>query len=250
MKGYLSHAGVAVWSFLTNKIIGVIMCDVIYEDNQIIVAIKPQNIPTQGDESGDEDFLSQLKGYVKEKYNKPGEAYLGLVHRLDRPTGGVMVFARTSKSAERLSEQIRSGEMEKSYFAVLDGTPRLKQARLVNYLKKDEKNNIVRVVPQYESGAKEAILDYRVLETKDNKTLVKVDLQTGRSHQIRVQMSNISCPVVGDQKYGKDAKKCNLALWSTILKFTHPVTKKIMTFKVSPPADKTPWKAFSIDKYL
>ena len=226
------------------------MCEVIYEDNHILVVIKPQNLPTQADISGDEDLLTQLKGYIKQKYNKEGNVFLGLVHRLDRPTGGVMVFARTSKAAERLSEQIRNGEVDKTYFAVLEGMPKNKRYRLINYLKKDEKNNIVKIAPQYEDGAKEAILDYQVLETKGGRSLVKVSLETGRSHQIRVQMAGIGCPVVGDQKYGKDAKKCNLALWAAILRFTHPVTKKIMTFKVMPPIDNTPWKDFEVEKYL
>ena len=226
------------------------MCEVIYEDNHILVVIKPQNLPTQADISGDEDLLTKLKSYIKEKYNKEGNVFLGLVHRLDRPTGGVMVFARTSKAAERLSEQIRNGEVDKTYFAVLEGTPKNKRYRLINYLKKDEKNNIVKIAPQYEDGAKEAILDYQVLETKDSRSLVKVDLETGRSHQIRVQMAGIGCPVVGDQKYGKDAKKCNLALWAAILRFTHPVTKKIMTFKVMPPVENAPWKDFEVEKYL
>ena len=226
------------------------MCEVIYEDNHILVVIKPQNLPTQADISGDEDLLTKLKSYIKQKYNKEGNVFLGLVHRLDRPTGGVMVFARTSKAAERLSEQIRNGEVDKTYFAVLEGTPKNKRYRLINYLKKDEKNNIVKIAPQYEDGAKEAILDYQVLETKDSRSLVKVDLETGRSHQIRVQMAGIGCPVVGDQKYGKDAKKCNLALWAAILRFTHPVTKKIMTFKVMPPVENAPWKDFEVEKYL
>lgn len=226
------------------------MCEVIYEDNHILVVIKPQNLPTQADISGDEDLLTKLKSYIKQKYNKEGNVFLGLVHRLDRPTGGVMVFARTSKAAERLSEQIRNGEVDKTYFAVLEGTPKNKRYRLINYLKKDEKNNIVKIAPQYEDGAKEAILDYQVLETKGGRSLVKVDLETGRSHQIRVQMAGIGCPVVGDQKYGKDAKKCNLALWAAILRFTHPVTKKIMTFKVMPPVENAPWKDFEVEKYL
>ncbi len=226
------------------------MCDVIFEDNQILVVVKPQNIPTQLDSSGDSDLLSQLKQYLVEKYNKPGQAYLGLVHRLDRPTGGVMVFAKTSKSAERLCKQIKTDEFEKTYFTVVNGTPRLKQSRLTNFLKKDEKNNIVKVCTQYEDGAKEAVLDYQVLETVNNQSLVKIDLQTGRSHQIRVQMANIGCPVVNDVKYGDKNQKGKLALWATVLKFNHPVTKQRLTYKVSPPSDQAPWKQFNIDKYL
>jgi len=226
------------------------MCDVIYEDNQIMVVIKPQNIPVQEDSSKDKDILNMLKDYLVKKYNKPGQAYLGLVHRLDRPTGGVMVFAKTSKSAERLCAQIKTDEFEKTYFTVVNGTPRLKQATLVNYLKKDEKNNIVKICPQTEDGAKEAILTYQVLETVDDKSLVKVSLQTGRSHQIRVQMANIGCPVVNDVKYGAKTQKGNLALWATVLKFNHPVSKDRLTYKVTPPTDIAPWNAFNVDKYL
>jgi len=226
------------------------MCDVIFEDNQILVVVKPQNIPVQADSSNDADLLTKLKDYLVKKYNKPGQAYLGLVHRLDRPTGGVMVFAKTSKSAQRLCDQIKTDQFEKTYFAVVNGVPRLKQCRLTNYLKKDEKNNIVKICPQYETGAKEAILDYQILETVGDKTLVKVDLQTGRSHQIRVQMANIGCPVVNDVKYGSKTQKGDLALWATVLKFNHPVTKQRLTYKVTPPANKKPWSDFNLEKFL
>lgn len=226
------------------------MCDVIFEDNQILVAVKPQNLPVQQDESEDKDFLTMLKDYLIKEHNKPGKAYLGLVHRLDRPTGGVMVFAKTSKSAERLSQQFKSHSTEKTYFAVVEGVPRFKQMRLVNYLKKDEKNNIVKVCTQTEEGAKEAVLDYQVLETKNNRSLVKIHLQTGRSHQIRVQFATIGCPVCFDQKYGNQKEKGNLALWSTILKFDHPVSKARVTFKVIPPADQKPWNDFNVEKYI
>ena len=127
---------------------------VLYEDNQIIVVVKPQNVPVQADSSGDDDLLSAVKRYIKEKYSKPGEAYIGLVHRLDRPTGGVMVFARTSKAAARLQEQMKNGLFEKKYLAVTVGTPRDRQGRLSQYLVKDEKNNMVRVVPTALEGAK------------------------------------------------------------------------------------------------
>ena len=144
---------------------------ILYEDNHIIVAVKPQNVPTQADSSGDADFLNIIKEYVKVKYNKPGNAFIGLVHRLDRPTGGVMVFARNSKSAERLCRQIEQGDFEKKYLAVTVGTPRDYRARLSNWLVKDEKENIVRVTPAKTEGAKFAELDYRVLET-DRKSVV------------------------------------------------------------------------------
>lgn len=225
------------------------MCDIIFEDNHLLVAVKPQNIPVQLDSSNDKDFLTMLKDYLIKTYNKQGNAYLGLVHRLDRPTGGVMVFAKTSKSAERLSKQIQDRSMEKTYFAILDGVPKLRNNRLVNYLKKDDKTNTVKICPQFEDGAKEAILNYQVIDTKDDKCLVKINLETGRSHQIRVQMANIGCPVCNDQKYGTSGNKGNLALWATQIKFDHPITKTRHCFNVPPPYDSYPWNLFNTSKY-
>lgn len=225
---------------------------ILYEDNQIIVAVKPQNVPTQGDSSGDPDFLSEIKNYVKIKYNKPGNAFIGLVHRLDRPTGGVMVFARNSKAAQRLTAQLQEGEMSKKYLAVTVGTPRDMRARLSNWLIKDEKQNMVRVSVVKTPEAKFAELDYRVLEANEKVALLDLNLYTGRSHQIRVQLSNIGTPVFGDVKYGGDslAKGHNLALWAYQLTFVHPTTKQTMVFKVFPPQEKTPWKLFPVEKYI
>ncbi|HAJ77511.1 MAG TPA: RNA pseudouridine synthase [Clostridiales bacterium] len=222
---------------------------VIYEDNHVLVVIKPQNIPSQKDSSNDQDMQSMCKEYLKEKYNKPGEAYCGLVHRLDRPTGGLMVFAKTSKCAERLSEQIREGELQKEYLTVLVGKLKFKTDYLVNYLKKDEKTNTVKIVPPLEDGAKKAELTYKVLDETDKLSLVKCELITGRSHQIRVQMAGIGNPVFGDVRYGGDvAKGWNLALWSYKLCFTHPITKKTMTFICYPPIDDMPWRYFNFAK--
>lgn len=225
---------------------------ILYEDNQIIVAVKPQNVPTQGDSSGDVSLLDEIKNYVKVKYNKQGNAFIGLVHRLDRPTGGVMVFARNSKSAERLCAQIENGTFEKKYLAVTVGTPLDRRAKLVNWLVKDEKTNTVRCVLARTPEAKQAELDYHVLEEADRIALLDVTLGTGRSHQIRVQLQNIGHPVFGDAKYGGDslAKGHNLALWAYSLSFSHPVTKKTMVFKVFPPLEKTPWKYFNVEKYI
>ena len=222
---------------------------VIYEDNHVIVVIKPQNIPTQEDESKDKDLLTMVKDYIKVKENKPGNVYVGLVHRLDRPTGGVMVFAKTSKSASRLTQEIQDGVLHKNYLAVVNGKPREKMGKLVNYLQKNARTNTVMVVPELTIGAKRAELNYEVLEEKEKVSLVKVDLITGRSHQIRVQMKHIGCPIYGDVKYGGDklAKGHNLALWSYELKFVHPTTKENMTFKVYPPEDVTPWNVFNLN---
>lgn len=223
------------------------MVEILYEDNQILVVVKPQNMPSQEDSSKDEDLLSYLKKYIKEKYNKPGNVYLGLVHRLDRPTGGIMVFARTSKSADRLSKQIQNGDFEKTYLAVVLGKPKDKTLRLVNYLKKDEKNNIVAIVPQSEHGAKYSELIYDTVENKETVSLLKVNLKTGRSHQIRVQLSSLGYPIFGDAKYnGNKFGNSNLALWAYKLCFTHPTTKQKMQFISFPPEDKMPWKMFKI----
>ena len=221
------------------------MVDVIYEDNHILVCTKPQNIATQADISGDEDMLTKVKKYIKEKYNKQGNVYVGLVHRLDRPTGGVMVFAKTSKSAGRLCEQIQDGTFKKKYYAVVNGKPRLGEATLKNYLKKDEKENIVKIVPQTISGAKYAELNYKTLETyQDKYSLVDVKLKTGRSHQIRVQLAYNGNSIYGDAKYSKRILGQNLSLWAYSLEFVHPTTKQKMTFKVLPPINQEPWKNF------
>lgn len=224
---------------------------VLFEDNHILVVSKPPFIPVQADSSKDEDMLTILKKYLVEKYNKPGNAFLGLVHRLDRPTGGVMVFAKTSKAATRLSTQIQAGEVEKRYLTVVNGAPKDKQKKVVNYLKKYPENNMVRIVPELTNGAKRAELDYKVLDTEDDCSLVLISLITGRSHQIRVQMAGLGNPVVGDCRYGK-AEKNNmpLCLWSSELRFTHPVSGQKMVFKVYPPEDLAYWNKFNIDKYM
>lgn len=227
------------------------MLNVLYEDNHIIVVLKPQNMPSQEDSSKDKDMLTCVKEYVKEKYNKPNEAYIGLVHRLDRPTGGVMVFARTSKAAERLSKQIAEHKLKKYYLTIVEGTPKEKSKRLVNYLKKDEKINKVSIVPQLEDGAKLAELEYNTLSSYDNKfSLLRVELFTGRSHQIRAQLSIIGNPIVADVKYGAELKLSkNLCLWAYKLVFEHPVTKQKMQFTCYPPVDEIPWSYFNFDLF-
>lgn len=223
--------------------------NILHEDNHIIVVLKPQGVPTCGDESGDDSLLEQVRRYIKETYNKPGNVYVGLIHRLDRPTGGVMVFAKTSKAASRLAEQMRSGDFEKRYLAVLAGVPKEPQAKLVNYLKKNAVNNMVYVCPPTTDGAKMASLEYFIKEEKGGCALVEVKLHTGRTHQIRVQMANIGAPVYGDMRYGgENAKKGNLALWAYSLTFTHPVTKERLRFMAGPPEDGSPWKHFDLSK--
>ena len=226
--------------------------NVLYEDNPIIVVLKPQNMSTQSDESRDLDLLSMVKNYVKEKYNKEGDAYIGLVHRLDRPTGGVMVFARNSKSAKRLSEQFKEHTVEKVYYAVTENLVKSKKERLVNYLKKNEKENIVQIVPMSEQGAKKAELYYEELENDGKHSLLEVHILTGRSHQIRVQLASFGSPLFGDNKYGKNKTKTtkSLGLWAGKLSFIHPTTKEKMVFMAMPDTTKEPWKSFNMERYF
>ena len=216
---------------------------IIYEDNHIIVVEKKPNIPSQSDKTGDIDMLTLVKQYIKEKYNKPGNVYVGLVHRLDRPVGGLMVFAKTSKAASRLSNQVREKTIKKQYLAVVDGKFKENKGMLENYLYKDERNNVSKVVDKNKKGAKLAKLDYEVLGYKPDKnlSLVKIDLHTGRHHQIRVQLSNFGHSIFGDQKYGTRGKGKQIALWAYNLQIEHPISKEKMNFKLLP-ENKGTWK--------
>ena len=213
---------------------------VLYEDNHLIVAIKPAGVLSQSDGSNAPDMLTILKAYIKEKYQKPGEVYLGLVHRLDRPVSGVMVFARTSKAASRLSEQIRQRRVEKIYRCVVNGVLE-GEGRLENYISKDESTNTVTVSDAEKPGFKASYLDYKALADKDDMTLVEVKLGTGRSHQIRAQMAHAGFPLIGDQKYGKkDNRTKDIALEAYKLSFEHPVKREFITFE-APVPDTFPW---------
>ncbi len=222
--------------------------NILYEDNHIIVILKEQNLACCPDESKDENLLDLVKEYVRVKYNKAGNVYIGLVHRLDRPTGGVMVFARTSKAAGRLSEQMKTGDFEKKYLAVLNGALDPAEGKMENWLKKNAVNNMVYLCPQGTDGAKFASLDYRTLAVLGKYSLAEIRLHTGRSHQIRVQTAGVGHPVFGDMRYGgENAQKGKLALWAYSLAFTHPVTKERMRFIAEPP-EHSPWKEFEIGK--
>ena len=181
-------------------------------------------------------MLTIIKQYIKDKYNKPGNVYLGLVHRLDRPVGGVMVFAKTSKAASRLSEQVRQKELKKKYLTVVDGKIENNKGILEDYLYKDEKNNMSRVVSSTKKNAKKASLDYEVITYNEVKdlSLLKINLHTGRHHQIRVQLSNFGHSIFGDQKYGTRGKGKQIALWAYELTIKHPVSKEEMVFKDLP----------------
>ena len=222
---------------------------VIYEDNHIIVVEKMCNIPSQADKTGDVDMLSIVKDYIKEKYNKPGNVYLGLVHRLDRPVGGVMVFAKTSKAASRLSEEVRNKTFQKHYLVIVNGKMEKEKGTLEDDLWKDEKSNTSYVVKETKKNAKKAILDYEVLyyDERENLSILKIDLHTGRHHQIRVQLSSRMHAIYGDAKYHGRGKGTQICLWAYELTIVHPITKEQITFK-DLPEEKGMWKLLGMIK--
>ena len=208
---------------------------VLYEDNHVIVVVKEKNVLSQADNTHDIDMLTIIKKYLKEKYNKPGNVYLGLVHRLDRPVSGIMVFAKTSKAASRLSDQVRKKEIKKTYMAVVKGIIKKDEDTFVDYLLKLDNGNTI--VTTKDKG-KESVLTYKVLKRnyEKNETLVSIDLKTGRHHQIRVQFASRGYPLCGDQRYGK-SDKTQIALCAYKLEFIHPTTKQLMKFEIEKPLD-------------
>ena len=217
--------------------------NILYEDNHLLVVIKPKNIPVCLDNSNDLDLLTILKKYLKEKYHKKGNVYLGLVHRLDRPVSGIMVFAKTSKAAQRLFNQINNKQFNKIYHAVVQNKL-AKKATLKDYLIKDDKTNTSYVTTK-EKG-KLSTLTYEVISTVNNLNLVKINLHTGRSHQIRVQFSSRNNPLYGDHRYNKTIKKddkTDIALIASGLSFYHPITKELLNFNIELPK-KYPWNIF------
>lgn len=217
---------------------------ILYEDNHLLVVEKPVNIPVQQDSTEDDDLLTMLKQDIKVRYNKPGNVYLGLVHRLDRPVGGAIVFAKTSKAASRMADILRKQEIERVYLTVVRGNVTENEATLKNYLYKDRDKNQVYVVEKNRSEAKEAILHYEVVDRyrRDKLSLLRVSLQTGRPHQIRVQLKEVGHPIYGDQKYGAKVNTVGeqIALWAHELSFKHPVQDKIVKV-VSKPPNEYPW---------
>lgn len=218
---------------------------VLYEDNHLLVVVKPPNMVVQADDTGDLDILTALKQYIGEKYQKPGAVYLGLVHRLDRPVGGVMVFARTSKAASRLSEQFAAHRAGKIYLAVAQGAID-SETRLMDYLKKDAKTGMVRAVGKETPGAKQATLTTTPLMQANGNTLVRVRLETGRAHQIRVQHQHMGHPLWGDARYGGGKPGQQIALWAYRLTLMHPTQKIEMTFTCLPP-EKGAWQDFTAE---
>jgi len=225
---------------------------ILYEDNHILAVLKPQNLACCPDDSKDLNLLDLIKEYLIKTYNKQGNAFAGLVHRLDRPTGGIMVFAKTSKSASRLQETMKNGEFEKKYFAITLGIPKEKFGTLKHALYKDMGKNESYIVPIATDGAKLAILNYKVVSEVQGNALLSINLITGRSHQARVQLaSGLGTPIFGDQKYaeGKTPVGTNLALWATELRFPHPTTKEAMVFRIDPPSE-FPWNKFVVPSLI
>lgn len=216
---------------------------IVYEDNHLLVVVKPPNMPTQADASGDPDLHGTMKRYIAEKYQKPGAVYLGLVHRLDRPVGGLVVLARTSKAADRLSRQVRDKTLARQYVAAVRGTPE-EEAELQDWLLKDAATNTVRAVPEGTPGAKDAQLRFARVSSADGLTLVRVRLYTGRSHQIRVQLAHHGMPIWGDARYGGGRPGQQIALWGAHLGLVHPTLKTPMHFDALPPRDAMPWSSF------
>lgn len=211
------------------------MAEIIYEDNHLLVVVKPQGQLTQSDDTGDLSLHEEMKAYIKEKYQKPGDVYLGLVHRLDRPVGGLVAFARTSKAAARLSEQLRSHAMEREYLCVVEGCGLPRQGTLTDFLAADE-NGMVHAATEGTPGAKLARLHFFNLgeNAAANETLLHIRLETGRKHQIRVQLSHMGHPIRWDMRYGHGVKGQDIALWGAVLHIAHPTKKEAMVFTSFP----------------
>lgn len=218
------------------------MCKVVYEDNHLLVVVKPPNMLTQADATGDRDLFTLMKGYIKDKYQKPGDVYLGLVHRMDRPVGGLLCLARTSKAAARLSTQVSTHEMGREYLAIAEGSlPG--SGTLVHHLIKDEDANLVSAVPEGTPGSRPAILHYTCLAKSGDTSLVSVRLETGRAHQIRVQLAAVGHPLWGDVRYGHGVPGRQIALWGAKLTLTHPTRGEKMTFSCPPQGDA--WESYA-----
>ena len=210
---------------------------VLYEDNHLIAVYKPAGILVQGDKTGEVSLMDEVKYYLKNKYQKPGNVFLGLLHRLDRQVGGIVLFAKTSKGASRLSEQFREHTVEKVYHALVEGRPKKDKDTLINYLKKDENKNKVEVFDKEVANSQRAVMDYEVIKSDKNNSLLKINLKTGRPHQIRSQLANIGCPIVGDIKYGASKPWPNqtLALAATSLTFNLATEEKRQNISVDLP---------------
>lgn len=218
---------------------------VLYEDNHIIAVNKTSSEIVQGDKTGDEPLSETLKKYLKEKYNKPGEVFLGVTHRLDRPVSGVVVFAKTSKALTRLNEMFRNQEVKKTYWAIVKNRPEETEGRLEHYLVRNEKQNKSVAHSKMAPNAKKASLSYKLISQSDNYFLLEVQLETGRHHQIRCQLAKMGCPIKGDLKYGFPRSNPNggISLHARYVEFVHPVSKQLIQITAPCPADDKLWEA-------
>lgn len=218
---------------------------VIYEDNHIIIVNKTASEIVQGDKTGDTPLSETVKQYLKEKYQKPGNVFIGVTHRLDRPVSGLVVFAKTSKALSRLNEMFKKGEVQKTYWAVVKKSPKELEGELVNYLVRNEKQNKSYAYEVEKPGSKKAILNYRVIGKSDNYYLLEVDLKTGRHHQIRCQLAKMGCPIKGDLKYGfpRSNPDGSICLHARYVRFIHPVSKELITVEAPVPAGNL-WNNF------
>jgi len=218
---------------------------ILYEDNHIIAVNKPAGMLVQGDKTGDETLGDIVKQYIKEKYEKPGEVFLGVVHRIDRPVSGVVLYARTTKALQRLNEMFQKREIQKTYWAIVQARPEKESDLLVNYLRKNEEKNMSRVVSAETKGALKCELEYKLIAESDNYWLLEVDPHTGRHHQIRVQLANIGCIIKGDLKYGakRSNKDASICLHARHIQFIHPVKKEPVSITAPVPNDNL-WKSF------
>lgn len=221
---------------------------ILFEDNHIIIINKKAGQLVQGDKTGDISLLDEVKSYIKLKYSKPGNVFAGLVHRIDRPTSGIVIFAKTSKALTRLTEMIKKREIKKTYWAVVKKNEIPETQRLVHYLKKNEKNNkaIIFNTSSAQSGSKEAILTYKIIKKSDHYLLLEIDLETGRHHQIRAQLSAIKCPIKGDLKYGADRSNSDgsIHLLARKIEFIHPIKKEKIVLEAPVPENDNLWKSF------
>ena len=222
--------------------------DVIYEDNHIIIVNKRSSEIVQGDKTGDRTLAEKVKEYIKQKYHKPGNVFLGVVHRLDRPVSGLVVFARTGKALARLNEMFRTKEVKKTYWAIVGNCPASPEGELCHWLVRNEKQNKSYAYDAERPGAKQAILDYRLIGRSDRYYLLEVDLKTGRHHQIRCQLAKIGCPIKGDLKYGapRSNPDGSISLHARRVRFIHPVSKKEICVEAPLPEDRL-WHSFRFD---
>lgn len=219
---------------------------VVYEDNHIIIVNKTASEIVQGDKTGDVPLSETVKQYLKEKYHKPGNVFIGVTHRLDRPVSGLVVFAKTSKALSRLNEMFKNSEVKKTYWAIVKQTPAETEGELVNYLVRNEKQNKSYAYDTEKPGSKKAILHYRLIARSDNYSLLEVDLKTGRHHQIRCQLAKMGCPIKGDLKYGfpRSNPDGSICLHARRVRFVHPVSKELINVVAPVPSDNL-WRSLA-----